>query len=100
MVVALALPLVLLADLSLRGWAVAAVLWLGVHGLDLLVARSGGKPQMQAFALFFKPLALLAALLATVVADKDAGLAAIVTFALAYTCELGLSLVTYFGAEK
>jgi hypothetical protein len=99
MVIALALPLFLLSGWSLRGWAIAAVLWLGAHGLELLIARSGSKPQMQVFAIFFKSVGVLAVLLATIVADKDVGLAALVTYALAYTCELGLSLVSYFGAD-
>ncbi len=98
-VVALAFPIFLLAGWSLRGWAIAAVLWLGVHALDLLVVRSGTKPQIQVFAVFFKSIGALVVLIATVAADRHVGLAAIVTYALAYTCELGLSLATYFGAD-
>ena len=99
MVVALALPIFLVAHWSLSGWAIAAVLWVGAHGLELLIARSGGKAQLQVFAVFFKSIGVLAVLLATIVADKHMGLAALITYALAYTCELGLSLASYFGAD-
>ncbi|MDX6480639.1 MAG: hypothetical protein QOG85_1149 [Gaiellaceae bacterium] len=99
MVIALALPVFIVLHWSLAGWAIAAVLWVGAHALELLIARSGGKPQMQVFAVFFKSVGVLVVLLATIAADKHAGLAAMVTYALAYTCELGLSLVSYFGAE-
>jgi 4-hydroxybenzoate polyprenyltransferase len=100
MVLALALAIFLVAGWSLRGWAIAALLWAGVHGLDLLVARSGTKPQMQVFAVFFKSVGVLAVLFATVAADRHVALAAAVTYALAYTFELGLSLVAYFGTER
>lgn len=99
MVLALALPIFIVAHWSIGGWAIAAVLWVGAHGLELLVARSGGKPQMQIFAVFFKSVGVLAVLLATIVANKHTGLAALVTYALAYTCELGLSLASYFGTD-
>jgi hypothetical protein len=99
MVIALALPIFIVAHWSLGGWAIAAVLWVFAHGLELLIARSGGKPQMQVFAVFFKSIGVLAVLLATIVANKHMGLAALITYALAYTCELGLSLASYFGAD-
>jgi hypothetical protein len=99
LVIALALPIFIVLHWSLGGWAIAAVLWIGAHALELLIARSGGKPQMQVFAVFFKSVGVLVVLLATIVANKHTGLAAMVTYALAYTCELGLSLVAYFGTE-
>jgi Kef-type K+ transport system membrane component KefB len=99
MVIALALPLFIASNWSIRGWVIAAVLWVGVHGLDMLIARAGGKPQMQVFGMFFKSIGSLAVLLATIAANKHVGLAALITYALAYTCELGLSLVSYFGAD-
>ena len=57
-----------------------------------------GRSGIQAFALFFKLIALLVVLFAALAADRDLALAAVLTYALAYTFELGLSLVTYFGA--
>jgi len=98
-VLALALPLFIVAHWAIGGWAIAALLWIGAHALELLIARSGGKPQMQVFAVFFKSIGVLVVLLATIVADKHTGLAALITYALAYTAELGLSLASYFGTE-
>lgn len=102
-VILLALPVFLLAGWTLAGWGLAAVLWVAVHGLDLLLAhaRSRGnalaRTGVQAFGLFFKSIALLVALFAAVATDPHLAVAAALTYALAYTCELGLSLVTYFG---
>src|SRR5262249_36101287 len=99
-VIALALPIFIVSHWSVGGWAIAAILWARAHGLELLIARSGGKPQMQVFVVFFKSIGVLVVLLATIVANKHTGLGALVTYALAYTCELGLSLVAYFGTEE
>src|SRR5262249_5088635 len=98
-VLALGLPIFIVAHWPFGGWVIAAVLWVGAHALELLVARSGAKPGMQIFAVFFKSIGVLAVLLATIVANKPMGLGSLITYALAYTCELGLSLVSYFGAD-
>ena len=105
-VVALALPVFLVAGWSLAGWGLAAVLWVAVHGLDLLLAHARARTTshansgVQAFGLFFKSIALLVAFFAAVATDPQLAVAAALTYALAYTCELGLSLVTYFGSER
>ena len=104
LVLALALPVFLLAGWRLAGWALASVLWLGVQVLDLLLrrlrARTGNLAAsgVQAFGLFFKAVGLLVVLLATAVSDPHLAVAAALTYALAYTFELGLSLFAYFGA--
>jgi hypothetical protein len=106
LVVALALPVFLLADWRLSGWALAAVLWVGTEAVDLLLAhlkaRTGNLAAsgVQAFGLFFKAVALLAILLAAAVSDPDLAVAAGLTYALAYTLELGLSLAVYFGGTR
>jgi hypothetical protein len=99
-VVALALPVFIVSGWSLRGWVIAAVIWIAVHGLDLLVARAGTKPAVQGFALFFKSIGLLVVLFVAVAADRNMALAAAATYALAYTFELGLSIALYFGAGR
>jgi hypothetical protein len=104
-VLLIALPIFLVAGWPLEGWGLAAVLWAGLHALDLFLARTRrrtdtlGAP-MQAFGLLFKLIVLLVVLFAAVAANKDVALAAALTYALAYTFELGLSLVGYFGAAK
>jgi hypothetical protein len=101
-----ALPLFLLLDWPLLGWGLAAVLWVLVHAVDLMLARAR-KPTanlagsaVQAFGVFFKAIALLVVLVATAAAQPHVAVAAAVTYALAYTFELGLSLVTYFGGTR
>ena len=105
-VLALLLPVIALLGWSIAGWGLAALLWLGLHGLDLLVVRARSKPAgtassgIQAFALFFKLIALLVVLFAALAADRDVALAAGLTYGLAYTFELGLSLASYFGTPS
>jgi hypothetical protein len=106
LVLALMLPVVALLGWSIAGWGLAVVLWLGLHALDLLVGRARSKPGgaansgLQAFALFFKLIALLVVLFAALAASRDVALAAGLTYGLAYTFELGLSLVSYFGTAS
>ena len=105
-IVLLALPVFLVAGWPLAGWGLAAVLWVAVHAIDVLLRRS--KPQtanlaasaVQAFGLFFKSIGLLVVLIAALAASPHLALAAALTYALAYTFEFGLSLATYFGASR
>jgi hypothetical protein len=104
LLLAVALPAFLVAGWPLGGWGLAAVLWLAVHAIDLFLARARRQTGnlaasgVQAFGLFFKSIGLLVALFATVATDPHLAVAAALTYALAYTAELGLSLVFYFGA--
>jgi hypothetical protein len=104
LVLALALPVFLVTGFSLAGWGLAVALWVAVHAINLVLGRaragtaSPANAGLQAFGLFFKSIGLLVVLLAAVAADREVGLAATLTYALAFTFELGLSLVTYFGA--
>jgi hypothetical protein len=106
-VLLLALPVFALLGWSIAGWGLATVLWLGLHGLDFVLARTR-QPQprgvasagVQAFGLFFKVIAILVILFAALAADQDVALTAALTYGLAYTFELGLSLVSYFGATS
>ncbi len=105
-VVLLALPVFLVAGWPLAGWGLAAVLWVAVHAIDLLLRRSKAQTGnlaasgVQAFGLFFKSIGLLVVLIAALAASPHLALAAALTYALAYTFEFGLSLVTYFGASR
>ena len=102
-VLALLLPVIVLLGWSIAGWGLAALLWLGTHALDLLVVRARSKPGgvansgIQAFALFFKLIALLVVLFAALAAGQDLALTTALAYGLAYTFELGLSLASYFG---
>ena len=106
-VVLLLLPVFLILGWNITGWGLAAVLWLGLHGIDFLVARlrngpSGGvgSSAMQAFGLFFKVMVLLVVLFAALSKSQDVALTAALTYGLAYTFELGLSLTSYFGSTS
>lgn len=106
LVLAIALPVFLIASWNLAGWGLATVLYVAIHALSLLLAQLRERTSnlaaagVQAFALFFKSLGLLVVLLATAVANPRLAIAAALTYALAYTAELGLSLVVYFGATR
>jgi hypothetical protein len=106
LVIALALPVFVISGWRLGGWGLAAVLWVGVHALDLLVARARTRADtlaasgVQVFALFFKSIGLLVVLFAALAANRGLAVAAVITYALAFTFELGLSLVFYFGAPQ
>ncbi len=102
--IALALPVFLFAGWRVAGWAIAAVLWLAVHAVELLLTRLRARVSnlaasgVQAFGMFFKAVGLLVVLVATAASDPKLALAATLTYALAYTLELGLSLLAYFGS--
>ena len=104
-VLLLALPVFLLAGWRVAGWAIGAVLWAGLEVLNMLLARLKGSASnlaaagVQGFGLFFKAIALLVVLVAIAASDKHLAVAAALTYALAYTFELGLSLLTYFGGD-
>jgi hypothetical protein len=105
LVLLLLLPVVALLGWSIEGWGLAVVLWSGLHALEYLLGRlrekqHGGEAAMQAFGLFFKLITILVVLFAALAADRDVALVTVLTYGLAYTFELGLSLVTYFGAQS
>ena len=105
-VILLLLPVFLILGWNVAGWGLAAVLWLGLHGIDFLLGRlrsdaDGGARNsgMQAFGLLFKVLVLLVVLFAALSKSQDVALTAALTYGLAYTFELGLSLSSYFGSS-
>ncbi len=105
-VVALALPVFLVAGWPVKGWALGAALWVGSTALSLVIARlrtrtSGvASSSLQGIELLVKALAVLAVVLAAARSDASVAVAAILVFALAYTLELTLSVASYFGSEQ
>jgi hypothetical protein len=106
LLILVALPLFLILDWDLAAWGLAAVLWIAVHALDLLLRRvrkdtgNLAASGMQAFGMLFKLLGLLVVLFAAAASDPQLALAAALLYALAYTLELGLSLASYFGGVR
>jgi hypothetical protein len=105
-VILIALPLFLILDWTMTAWALAAVLWVGIHALDFILRRARtdtgnlAASGMQAFGLLFKTLGLLVVLFAVAASNAHLALAAALLYALAYTLELGLSMVAYFGGGR
>ena len=101
----LALPVFAIAGWPLRGWALAAVLWIAAQALAYLLTRlpldagnlaaSGARGIGMSFRAFIVGIPLVA----VTAADSRVGLAAALLYALAYTLELSVSLVQFFGAE-
>jgi hypothetical protein len=106
LVVGLALPVFLLADWDLSGWALGAVLWIGLEAVEQLLTRLRGATSnlaasaVLAFGLTFKAVVVLAVLFATAVSHPHVALAAALVYVLAYTFQLGLALASYFGAAR
>ena len=104
-VIVLALPVFALAGWPLAGWALAAILWLGAQGLGLLLARLPlGADNLAAsgvvgIGMMFRAVAVMFVLIAVAATDVRLGVSAALLYALAYTLELVLSLMTYFGQE-
>jgi hypothetical protein len=98
-VLLLALPVFLIADWPIKGWALATVLYVAVHVIDYVIARSGIGNGARVFGVFFKSMGLLVVLVVAATSDEDLAIAAVLTYALAYTCELGLSLAAYYGKQ-
>jgi hypothetical protein len=105
-VVLAALPVFIVTGWAIGGWVLAAVLYVAVHGLNLVLARARpttgtlAASGVQAFGLFLKSIGMLVVLVAATVSNAELGITAAVTYALAYTAELGLSLTMYFGASR
>jgi hypothetical protein len=105
LVLLLALPLFLLTGWDLTGWALAAILWFGLEAIEVVLTRlrertaNVAASAVLAFGLTFKAVVVLAVLVAAAATRPHAAVAAAVVYVLAYTFQLGLSLVTYFGAK-
>ena len=105
-VLGVALAVFLVAGWPIVGWALAVLLWIAVHALDLLLARARTRTDnlaaasVQAVGVLFKALALLVVLVAVAASHPHVAVAAALTYALAYTLELGLSLAGYFGGGR
>jgi hypothetical protein len=105
-VVALALPLFVVAGWPVQGWALGAVLWAASQALGILFARVGiGEPTLRgsglvAFGMMGRGMLLGVALIAVAATDSTLALAGALVYAAAYSIELGASLALYFSGEE
>ena len=104
-VVALALRVFLAAGLPLRGWVLAAVLWVAAEAIGLLLSRlSLGGDNLAAagvrgVGMMFRSVAVMVVVIVVAASNAEVGVAAGAVYALAYTLELMLSLTSYFTSE-
>jgi hypothetical protein len=102
-VIALALPVFAIAGWPLRGWALGAILWVAAQALGLLLSRlrlggdSLASSGVRGVGMMFRPVAVMVVVIAVAASNPEVGVSAGLLYALAYTLELGLSLLTYFG---
>ena len=104
-VVALALPIFLVAGWPVRGWALGGVLWVASQLLGALFSRVGiGEPSLRgsgvvAFGMMARGILLMVVAVAVATTDPGLALAGALVYAAAYSLELGLSLTIYFSGE-
>ena len=104
-VIVLALPVFAVAGWPMAGWTFAAVLWVAAQAFAWLLTRLSldagnlAAAGMRGIGTSFKAIAVGIPLVAVTVSDERVGVAAALLYAFAFTLELAVSLVTYFGAE-
>jgi hypothetical protein len=103
-VIALALPVFAVAGWPLRGWALGAILWIAAQALGLLLSRfplgadNLAASGVRGVGMMFRPIAVMVVVIAVAASNAEVGVSAGLLYALAYSLELGLSLLGYFGS--
>jgi hypothetical protein len=103
LLVALALPVFLVAEWRLDGWALGAVLWAASQLLGLVFAQVGiGEPTLRgsgivAFGMMARGILLVLVAIAVATTDPGLAVAGALVYAVAYTFELALGLTLYFA---
>jgi len=105
-VVVAALPLFLIAGWPVKGWAIAAVLWVASQLVGRVIRRmplgmdnvpSSG---VAAMGRMVRTITVGVALVVVTVSDQSVGLSAALVYAVAFSVEFGMSLASYFGEER
>jgi hypothetical protein len=105
LIIALALPIFLVAGWPLQGWLLAAVLWLASEIFAAVLTRLPNGPDnlaaagMRGIGTTSRALLVGVVLVIVTVSNEPVGLAAALLYAIAFTAELGVGLMTYFGGE-
>jgi hypothetical protein len=103
-VIVLALPVFVIAELPLAGWALGATLWVAAQLLGLVLTRlqlgAGNLAHsgVVGIGMSFRAIAVMVVAIAVATVDARVGVAAALLYALAYTLELLVSLALYFGS--
>jgi hypothetical protein len=104
-VIVLALPVFVVTGWPLHGWVLAATLWIAGQAFAWLLTRlplgtgNLAAAGMRGIGTTFRAMAVGIPLVVVAVSDEGVGLAAALLYAAAFTVELAVSLVEYFGAE-
>jgi hypothetical protein len=86
-----------LAGWPLDAWAVGALLYAGLRGLGLVFDQVGSVAAR--FWMVGRVVAVMAVFIALLSTDVERALAAALVYAAAYSLELAVSLLLYFGQE-
>jgi hypothetical protein len=103
-VIVLAIPVFVVAELPLAGWALGATLWVAAQLLGLVLTRlqlgAGNLAHsgVVGIGMSFRAVAVMVVAIAVATVDARVGVAAALLYALAYTLELLVSLALYFGS--
>jgi hypothetical protein len=101
-----ALPIFLIAGWSMKAWLLATVLWFASEALGLLLGRmrlgmdNTTSSGVVAFGMMFRAIVVMVVLIAVAASNKHVGLTAALLYAAAYTMQLGVSMITYFGSPE
>jgi hypothetical protein len=100
--IAAALPVYLVAGWRLGGWLLAATLWLASQAFGYLLLRLRTQGNLAAagvagVGMMTRAIAVMLVAFVVAISDPWLGLATALTYGFAYTVELLLSLVSYFG---
>ena len=104
-VVVLALPVFVIAGWDLAAWGLAAGAWAFFQGVGYLLARVPigmdklGNSGLVAIGRMLRTIVLMTILVVVTTRDSSLGLQAAAVFALAFTVELALSMISYAGGE-
>lgn len=105
MIIALALPIFLIAGWPMQGWALAAILWLASEIFAAVLTRLPDSPDnlaaagMRGIGTTSRALLVGIVLVIVTVSNESVGIAAALLYAIAFTVELAVGLATYFGGE-
>jgi hypothetical protein len=106
LVVVAALPIFLIADWRIEGWALGAVLWAVAQMFGLILNKAGiGAPNIRgsgivAFGMFGRGIALMMILIVVASFDPNLALAGALVYAIAFSVELALGISMYFSGES
>jgi hypothetical protein len=105
LVVAAALPLFLIAGWPVKGWAIAAVLWVASQLVGRVIRRmplgmdnlpSSG---VAAMGRMVRTITAGVVLVVVTVSNQSVGVSAALVYAVAFSVEFGMSLASYYGGE-